>query len=70
MTHEFTTVRCPDKNAFMESFFSIFEMELLQVRYFMSMKKVHRQVRDLDEWYNTRRLHGCLKYNSPEMFIA
>ena len=69
MTHEFTPIRCPDKNAFVESFFSIFEIEFLQVRYFLSMKEVHRQVRDWVEWYNTRRLHGSLKYNSPEMFI-
>ncbi len=70
MTHEFTPIRCPDKNAFVESFFSIFEIEFLQVRYFLSMKEVHRQVREWLEWYNTRRLHGSLKYNSPEMFIS
>ncbi len=69
MTHEFTPIRCPDKNAFVESFFSIFEIEFLQVRYFLSMKEVHRQVREWLDWYNTRRLHGSLKYNSPEMFI-
>jgi putative transposase len=67
--HEFTPIRCPDKNAFVESFFSIFEIEFLQVRYFSSIQEVHRQVRDWVEWYNTRRLHGSLKYNSPEMFI-
>lgn len=66
--HEFTPIRCPDKNAFVESFFSIFEIEFLQVRYFSSMQEVHRQIRDWVEWYNTRRLHGSLKYNSPETF--
>lgn len=68
--HEFTPIRCPDKNAFVESFFSIFEIEFLQVRYFSSLQEVHRQVADWIEWYNTRRLHGSLKYNSPEMFIS
>lgn len=70
LSHEFTPIRCPDKNAFVESFFSIFEIEFLQVRYFSSMKEVHRQVRDWIEWYNHHRLHGSLKYNSPEMFIS
>jgi putative transposase len=69
LKHEFTPIRCPDKNAFVESFFSIFEVEFLQVRYFSSLQEVHRQTADWIEWYNTRRLHGSLKYNSPEMFI-
>lgn len=69
LKHEFTPIRCPDKNAFVESFFSIFEIEFLKVRYFSSLQEVHRQTADWIEWYNTRRLHGSLKYNSPEMFI-
>jgi len=69
LNHEFTPIRCPDKNAYVESFFSIFEIEFLQVRYFYSLKEVHRQVGDWIEWYNKRRLHGSLKYKSPEMFI-
>jgi putative transposase len=69
MTHEFTPIRCPDKNAFVESFFSIFEIEFLQVRYFISMQEVHRQVGEWIEWYNKKRLHGSLNYKSPEMFI-
>ena len=69
MNHEFTPIRCPDKNAFVESFFSIFEIEFMQVRYFLSLKEVHRQVRDWVSWYNKKRLHGSLKYKSPEMFI-
>ena len=69
LSHEFTPIRCPDKNAFVESFFSIFEIEFLQVRYFISLKEVHRQVREWVDWYNKKRLHGSLKYKSPEMFI-
>lgn len=70
LKHEFTPIRCPDKNAFVESFFSIFEIEFLQVRYFLSIQEVHRQIREWIEWYNNRRLHSSLKYNSPEMFIS
>ena len=68
LSHEFTPIRCPDKNAYVESFFSIFEIEFLQVRYFPSFEDVHRQVRDWIKWYNGRRLHGSLKYKSPYMF--
>lgn len=67
--HEFIPIRCPDKNAFVESFFSIFETEFLQVRYFGSLSEVHRQVGEWINWYNKKRLHGSLKYKSPEMFI-
>lgn len=69
LTHEFTPIRCPNKNAYVESFFSIFDTEFLQVRYFESMKSVHEQVRDWIDFYNNRRLHGSLKYNSPKEFI-
>lgn len=69
LQHEFIPIRCPDKNAFVESFFSIFETEFLQVRFFATLAEVHRQVGEWIEWYNNRRLHGSLKYKSPEMFI-
>lgn len=69
LTHEFTPIRCPNKNAFIESFFSIFEIEFLQVRYFENLKDVHQQVYNWITWYNERRLHGKLKYKSPMKFI-
>lgn len=69
LKHEFIPIRCPDKNAFVESFFSIFETEFLQVRYFADLAEVHRQVGEWVEWYNHKRLHGSLRYKSPEMFI-
>ncbi|GAB4416691.1 MAG: IS3 family transposase [Bacteriovoracaceae bacterium] len=68
ITHEFTPIRCPNKNAYIESFFSIFETEFLQVRYFTNLKDVHTQVNDWIVWYNQKRLHGSLKYKSPQMF--
>lgn len=67
--HEFTPIRCPNKNAYIESFFSIFEIEFLQVRYFENLKDAHNQIGEWIEWYNHRRLHSKLKYNSPEMFL-
>jgi putative transposase len=69
LAHEFTPIRCPNKNAYIESFFSIFEIEFLQVRYFESLKEVYRQVSEWIYWYNEKRLHASLKYNSPAMFL-
>mgnify|MGYP000005426474 CR=1 FL=1 len=69
LTHEFTPIRCPNKNAYVESFFSIFDTEFLQVRYFESMESIHKQVGDWIDFYNNRRLHGSLKYNSPKTLI-
>ena len=67
--HEFTPISCPNKNTYIESFFSIFETQFMQVRYFTSLRDVHRQVRDWLQWYNEKRPHGSLKYLSPEAFI-
>ena len=54
LQHEFIPIRYHHKNAFVESFFSIFEIEFLRVRYFNSFQEVHRQVADWIEWYNRR----------------
>lgn len=41
LEHEFIPVRTPNKNAFIESFFSIYETQFLQVRYFNSLKEAY-----------------------------
>ena len=56
----------PNKNAHIESFNSIFETEFLQVRYFASMKDVYKQVLEYITVYNSYRVHGSLKYHSPD----
>lgn len=68
LEHEFIPVKCPNKNAFIESFFSIFEIQFLQVWYFNSMSGVFEKISKFIEFYNNRRLHGSLKYNSPIEF--
>ena len=68
LEHEFIPVKCPNKNAFIESFFSIFETQFLQVWYFNSMSGVFEKISKFIEFYNNRRLHGSLKYNSPIEF--
>jgi len=65
LDHEFIPPSTPNKNAHIESFNSIFEVEFLQVRYFENMKEVYKQVGDFIHYYNTSRVHGSLKYCSP-----
>jgi len=59
LEHEFIPVRTPNKNAFIESFFSIYETQFLQVRYFNNFKDVYKQTNEFVEFYNNERLHGC-----------
>lgn len=68
LEHEFIPVRTPNKNAFIESFFSIYETQFLQVRYFESLKDAYQQTEEFIEFYNNERLHGSLKYKTPAEF--
>lgn len=68
LEHEFIPVRSPNKNAFIESFFSIYETQFLQVRYFATLRDAYEQTEDFINFYNTERLHGSLKYKTPKEF--
>lgn len=63
--HEFIPTGCPNKNAHIESFFSILETEFLQVRYFKSFFDAYTQTTEFFRHYNERRFHGSLKYKTP-----
>lgn len=67
--HEFIPPRTPDRNAFIEAFFSILERELLSDRYFATFLEAYNSVVRFIQFYNSRRLHGSLGDRSPEMFI-
>ncbi len=69
LEHEFIPPRTPDRNAFIEAFFSILEMELLQARYFKTFKEAYETVTDFICFYNNRRLHGSIGFKSPKMFL-
>ena len=68
LEHEFIPVRTPNKNAFIESFFSIYETQFLQVRYFNNLKEVYEQTEDFINYYNNERLHGSLNYKTPSEY--
>jgi len=68
LEHEFIPKKTPNKNAFIESFFSIFEIQFLQVWYFNSMSDVFEKVVDYIDFYNNKRLHGSVYYKTPSEF--
>lgn len=68
LEHKFIPVKCPNKNAFIESFFSIVEIQLLQVCFFKSMSDVFEKLVNFINFYNNERLQGSTDYNSAIEF--
>jgi putative transposase len=67
--HEFTPLSCPNKNSYIESFFSIFETQFLQVRYFEDFRDAYEQSIEFINFYHEERLHGSLGYLPPKEFM-
>lgn len=65
LSHEFIPPATPNKNAHVESFFSIVERELLSDRYYLSFADAYKEVHEWIEHYNQRRLHGSLGDRTP-----
>ncbi len=65
LEHEFIPPRTPDRNAYIESFFSILERELLEHCYFETFKEAYEAVTEFITFYNQRRLHGSIGYRAP-----
>ena len=66
LTHEFTPPATPNKNAFIESFFSIIEVEFLQTRYFKTYGDAYSQTVAFIDFYPKERIHGSLNMMTPE----
>ena len=65
LDHEFIPPATPNKNAHVESFFSILEREHLQIHYFKTYQEAYRETLEFIENYNTKRIHGSLSYKTP-----
>jgi len=63
--HELIPLATPNKNAHVESFNSILEIEFLQVRYFTDYGQAYEETVGFIHNYNTERIHGSLKWNTP-----
>lgn len=68
LMHEYIPPATPNKNAYIESFFSIYEIEFLQVRYFTTFEEAYRQTMEFIKFYNSKRKHGSLKMMAPLEF--
>lgn len=63
--HEFIPVQTPNKNAHIESFFSILELEFLRVRYFCTFAEAYEETKKFIRFYNEERIHGSIGYITP-----
>lgn len=60
LSHEFIPVQTPNKNAHIESFFSILELEFLTVNYFKNFEEAYERTHNFIRFYNQERLHGSI----------
>lgn len=63
--HELIPTATPNKNAHVEAFNSILEIEFLQVRYFDNYSQAYEETVEFLHHYNTERIHGSLKWKTP-----
>jgi putative transposase len=59
---------CPEDNAFMESFFKTLKAEEVWLEDYESFHQAHKSVSRFINYYNSRRMHSSLGYQSPEQF--
>ena len=60
MSHEFIPFQTPNKNAHIESFFSILELEFLSVTYFNNFEEAYEKTHNFIRFYNEERIHGSI----------
>jgi transposase InsO family protein len=53
----------------MESFFTTLKQELVYQRQYQTRKEAKQDIFEyIQAWYNRRRIHSTLSYQSPEQF--
>lgn len=65
--HEFTPVRSPNNNAFVEAFFSLLENKCLANQWFLNYAEAYARVARFMEYYNEKRIHGSTRMIPVEM---
>lgn len=63
--HEFIPIGTPNKNAHIESFFSIYDRHL-QEQYFWTLKDAYQWTMEFVDFYNNDRIHGSLGMSPAE----
>lgn len=67
--HEFTHPGVPEENAFIESWHSIFQREVTDRYEFETFEQARQTIERHRYWYQFERLHGSLKYQTPNEFL-
>jgi putative transposase len=70
MIHERIPPRTPNMNAYIESFHSLLERNLMSKNEFETMEQAYTAVDRYMDFYNNRRKHGSLKRKSPADFTV
>jgi len=68
INHERIPNATPNKNAHIEAFHSILQREVFGYKYFESFQEAYEEMQEFIELYNTKRIHGSLKYMNPQDF--
>lgn len=66
LIHELIPVRTPNKDAHIESFYSILETECFQVNVFKRYLDGYRRTAEFIKFYQTERIHSSLQDRTPE----
>jgi putative transposase len=64
--HEFIPCATPNKNAHIEAFYSIIEIEFLQIYCFETLVEVYKEFAKFVDFYNNFRVHSSLSYRTPK----
>lgn len=68
--HERIPNATPNKNAHIESFFSIVEFELVTKYYFSYYSEVYERVTKFINDYNNKRIHSSIGYRTPNEYYS
>jgi len=68
MEHERIPPHTPNMNAYIESFHSLLERELLAITEFATFAEAYEAVDRYMDFYNNRRMHGSLRRMPPVRF--
>lgn len=65
LIHELIPLQTPNKDAHIESFYSILETECFQTHVFQTYQEAYKTSYDFIDFYHSRRVHGSLGYRTP-----
>ena len=68
IVHERIPPRSPNMNAYIESFHSLLERHLFDIREFMTFEEAYEALDQYMDFYNSRKMHGSLNDMPPTKF--